>query len=92
MQVHLSRSEGMPGQTVRAEVHSAQPNEITEVRLVVDESGGAVDWTLVRSGDGWGIEVAVPYDAPRGTYFVSLRAYGANARLIDSAQVPFTVL
>lgn len=92
LQVHLSRGEGAPGQTVRAEVRSTAPEAITEVRLVVDEAGGTVDWRLQRSGDGWSIETAVPYEAPPGTYSLALRAYGANARLVDSAQVPFTVL
>lgn len=92
LQVQLSRSEGAPGQTVRAEVHSTDPSAITEIRLVVDEAGGGFDFALQRSGEGWSVETAVPYEAPPGTYSLALRAFGANARLVDSAQVSFTVL
>lgn len=92
LDVQLSRNEGAPGQTVQVQVRSADPGAIAQVRLVVDESSGAVDWALQRSGDGWSIETSVPYEAPPGTYSLAFRAYGQDARLIDSSQVSFTVL
>jgi hypothetical protein len=92
LQVQLSRNEGAPGQAVEAQVRSADPGAIAQVRLVVDEGGEGFDWALQRSGDVWTIAASVPYESAPGTYSLAFRAYGKDARLVDSSQVSFTVL
>lgn len=88
--MQLSQSEGTPGQPVHAQVR-CDAEGVSQVRLVVDESGGAIDWALQRQGDLWVADTSVPYDAPAGTYGLSFRAYNPQGTLVDSAYVSFTV-
>ncbi len=91
LQVQLSQNQGAPGQSIRAQVR-CDAEGVSQVRLMVDEAGGDLDWSLRHEGDVWVADASVPYDAPSGTYQLSFRAYASGGRLVDSAHVPFTVL
>jgi|GEM_PF-5373131 len=88
MRVELSRGEGRPGDLVTVRVTTEDPSRVTGVRLTV---GGDLELNLQRNGDAWTGAQSVPWDAPEGTYDLSIRAYDAGWRAVESADVTFHV-
>ena len=91
LQVQLNQNQGTPGQSVQVQVRCDVAG-VSQVRLVVDEAGADLNWSLRPQGDIWVGVASVPYDAPPGTYGLAVRAYNGAGQLVDSAYVPFTVL